>query len=58
MGREVGYILGEISEDEHVAGRPMLSALALSKAGKAGPGFFGLARALGALNSDHPADEQ
>ena len=28
MGREVGQLLGEISENEHQAGRPMLSAVA------------------------------
>ena len=46
MGKEVGYILGEISEDEVNAGRPMLSAVAVGVSGKAGPGFFALARSL------------
>lgn len=46
MGKEVGQILGEISEDEVRAGRPMLSAVAVGVNGKAGPGFFGLAREL------------
>ena len=49
MGREVGYILGEISEDEVLAGRPMLSAVAVSVGGRAGPGFFALARTLNRL---------
>ena len=49
MGSETGQILGEISEDEVVAGRPMLSAVAVSVEGKAGPGFFGLARELGRM---------
>lgn len=57
MGREVGHILGEISEDEVRAGRPMLSAVAVGVNGKAGSGFFGLARRLGRLgeNNDESA---
>lgn len=47
MGREVGYILGEISEDEHLQGRPMLSAVAVGVSGEPGEGFFGLANDLG-----------
>jgi hypothetical protein len=47
MGKETGHVLGEISEDEVNAGRPMLSALAVSVSGKAGPGFFALAKDLG-----------
>lgn len=46
MGREVGHILGEISEDEVAAGRPMLSAVAVGVDGKAGSGFFVLAKDL------------
>ncbi len=46
MGAEIGHILGEISEDEVQAGRPMLSAVAVNVSGKAGPGFFGLAKDL------------
>jgi hypothetical protein len=57
MGRETGHILGEISEDEVTAGRPMLSAVAVSVSGKAGPGFFGLAKDLGRFSGD-PADEE
>ena len=52
MGKEVGLILGEISEDEVRAGRPMLSSVAVSVNGKAGPGFFGLARELGRLDQN------
>ena len=55
MGKEVGLILGEISEDELRAGRPMLSSVAVGVNGKAGSGFFGLARELGRL--DQNADE-
>lgn len=49
MGREVGQVLGEISEDEVGAGRPMLSTVAVGVDGKAGTGFFGLARDLNRL---------
>ncbi len=56
MGRETGHILGEISEDEVKAGRPMLSAVAVAVSGKAGPGFFALAKELGRFGGD-PAEE-
>jgi hypothetical protein len=49
MAREVGLILGEISEDEVNNDRPMLSAVAVSKDGKSSEGFFGLAESLGRL---------
>jgi len=53
MGHEVGQILGEMSEDEHDRGRPMLSAVAVRTApktgGRPGPGFFTFARQLGKL---------
>jgi hypothetical protein len=49
MGKEVGWILGEIAEDEVAAGRSMLSAVAVGVNGKPGPGFFALARELGRL---------
>ena len=52
MGSEIGHILGEISEDEVRRGRPMLSSVAVSVNGKPGPGFYGLARDLGRLESD------
>lgn len=57
MGAEIGHLVGEISEDEVIAGRPMLSAVAVNTSGKPGPGFFGLARQLGRLNSNQPSDE-
>ena len=50
MGKEVGLILGEISEDEVRAGRPMLSSVAVGANGKAGSGFFGLAGEFGRLD--------
>jgi hypothetical protein len=51
MSRQTGHILGEISEDEHLAGRPLLSAIAVTVRGEASSGFFGLARDLGLLDS-------
>lgn len=56
MGAEVGHVLGEISEDEVAAGRPMLSAVAVGVNGKPGPGFYALARDLGRLPEG--ADEE
>ena len=47
MGKEIGQILGEISEDEVAVGRPMLSSVAVGVNGKPGSGFFALARDLG-----------
>ena len=52
MGKEIGWSLGEISEDEVRAGRPMLSSVVVAVNGKAGPGFFGLARDLGWLDQN------
>ena len=56
MSKETGHILGEISEDEHNQGRPMLSAVVVQKTGKEkgipGDGFFGLAVDLGELGSN------
>jgi hypothetical protein len=57
MGAETGQILGEISEDEVNAGRPMLSAVAVAVSGKPGPGFFGLAMDLGRFSA-RPGDEE
>jgi len=52
MGKEVGHILGAISEDEHLQGRPMLSAVAVGVSGEPGNGFYLLARDLGKLKDD------
>ena len=53
MAAETGRILGEISEDETLAGRPMLSAVAVN-AGDLEPsdGFYQLAQQLGLLTED------
>ena len=56
MALETGKVLGEIAEDEVKASRPMLSAVAVSVKGKAGPGFFGLARRLGKLKDNQDQD--
>ena len=52
MGHEVGWILGEISEDEIANGRPMLSALAVGVSGEPGDGFYNFAKELGRLQED------
>ena len=52
MGREVGWVLGEISADELANGRPMLSAIAVGVNGKPGQGFFEWARKLGRLTTE------
>lgn len=51
MGKETGQVLGEIAEDEHLADRPMLSAVAVGVSGKPGPGFYSLAHQLGCIKS-------
>ena len=51
MGAETGQILGEISEDDVRAGRPLLSAVAVNVQGKAGPGFYSLAKDLGRMRA-------
>ncbi len=56
MGMEIGWLLGEISEDEAANGRPMLSAIAVNVQGAPGPGFFQLARQLGKLAEQNDQD--
>jgi hypothetical protein len=58
MGVEIGGYIGAISEDEVSHGRPMLSAIVVNVEGKPGIGFYSLARQLGKLKSEHPADEE
>ena len=57
MGSQVGTILGEISEDEVAAGRPMLSAVAVGVSGRLGSGFATLAKQLGRLDEGSAEDE-
>lgn len=49
MGAATGQMLRELCEDEVAAGRPMLSAVAVTVDRKVGPGFFALAKTLGLL---------
>jgi hypothetical protein len=57
MGVELGHLLGEICEDEHKQGRPLLSAIVVTQKGVPGPGFFKLARHLGRLSGSSPEAE-
>jgi hypothetical protein len=57
MGQEIGHLLGEISEDESLAGRPMLSAVVVGVSGKPGPGFFSLARQLAKFTGTESEDD-
>jgi len=53
MSKETGRICGEISKEEGENGRPMLSAVVVSKSdGMPGEGFFVLAKKLGRLKDD------
>jgi hypothetical protein len=54
MAAEIGKILGEIVEEEHGQGRPMLSAIVVGAEGGPGEGFYSLARDLGKLKADSP----
>ena len=47
MGRAVGQILNEISEDEVQRGRPMLSAVVINTDGRPGAGFYDAAVKFG-----------
>ena len=58
MGRELGWYLGTISEDEARYERPMLSAIAVNVHGQTSDGFFDKAKELRRLSSDDPADLQ
>ena len=59
MGSELGEYLGTISEDEvKLYGRPMLSAITVTVAGRPGEGFFGLAKDPGKLQSDDPTERE
>ena len=52
MGSEVGRMIGMISEDEVRLGRPMLSAIVVSTAGKPTGGFYSWARDLGRFEGE------
>jgi hypothetical protein len=55
MGKRLGAILGAISQNEYNQGRPLLSALGVTTAGKPGGGFFTLAQEFDLLETDDPA---
>jgi hypothetical protein len=52
MGRELGNYLAEVSRNEQVQGRPMLSAVVVYGDGSIGNGFFELAQEMGLLETD------
>jgi hypothetical protein len=52
MGKEVGHLVGEISEDQHRCGRPMISAIVVGVDGLPDDGFFKLARSLGEFSGN------
>lgn len=56
MGKAVGMMLGEITEQELREGRPMISAACVGVSGSPGQGFYGLAEYLGKFDpkSDQP----
>ncbi|MEW6217802.1 MAG: hypothetical protein AB1543_09010 [Candidatus Bipolaricaulota bacterium] len=58
MAREVGQVLGEISEEECRMGRPMLSAIAVASRGFPGEGFFSLATRLGKFEGRTSQEER
>ena len=58
MGSRIASIAGQICNDEHEAGRPMLTAILVNVRGIPGPGFFGIARDVGRLDSSDRADER
>ena len=59
MGKEIGALIGEISEDEVNLGRPLLSALVINVTGSPGPGFYGWAEDLGRLKvGESKADQR
>lgn len=49
MGKRIGDLLGEVSQNEVTHKRPMLSALAINTSGKPGPGFIPWAEKLGLI---------
>ncbi len=59
MGAETGHLLGEISENEHNNGRPMLSVLALkTNYDHPGKGFYKLANLLGLLDENVTTEDK
>jgi hypothetical protein len=59
MAAEIGQMLGEINEDEHDNGRPMLSAVAVEPTTRMpGEGFFQFAKELRKLDGETDEDKR
>jgi len=57
--KEASHLLGEISDDAHSSGKPMLTAIVLNQAtDRPGAGFYELAVKLGKLPADAIADDR
>ena len=59
MAKEIGRLLGEINEDEHNNGRPMLSAVAVEPSTRMpGEGFFHFAKELNKFQGETDEDKR
>jgi len=58
MAGHVGYLLGEINENEAKYDRPMLSAVVMGKNNDPGPGFYAFAEELGKLQSNATEEQR
>ena len=59
MAKEIGRLLGEINEDEHNNGRPMLSAVAVELTTRMpGEGFFQFAKELSKFDGETDEDKR
>jgi hypothetical protein len=59
MAKEIGQLLGEINEDEHNNGRPMLSAVAVESTTRMpGEGFFKFAKELNKFDGETDEDKR
>ena len=59
MAGHVGYLLGEINENEAKYDRPMLSAVVIGKNNYPGPGFYAFAEEnLGKLQSNATEEQR
>jgi hypothetical protein len=59
MAKEIGQLLGEINEDEHNNGRPMLSAVAVEPTTRMpGEGFFQFAKELSKFDGETEEDKR
>ena len=59
MAKEIGQLLGEINEDEHNNGRPLLSAVAVESTTRMpGEGFFQFAKQLRKFDGETDEDKR